>query len=65
MGNQRRFTAKIEDGMEAIGTEDLEDAQVALCAGMTLLLKQQNLIKIAYREEHVWCVLTHYVSDDL
>ena len=50
---------------EAIEEKELEAAKEEIESGITLIQKQQKLIRIADREENGWEVVKHYLSDDL
>ena len=70
-GNKLRYETndeileKIEESLEAIGSNRLQDAHESLTQGKNLMLKQQKLIRLADRESDGWEVVKHYMSDDL
>ena len=56
---------KTDDAMNAIENGHIERSQERLKEGKALILKQQKLIRIEYREEDGWEVVKCYLSDDL
>ena len=70
-GNKIRYEVneqiieKIEMGIEAMDSKEIEEAKAEFNAGKDILLQQQKLIRLADREELGWEVIKHYVDDDL
>ena len=70
-GNKLRYEAnkeileKVQEAVDAIDQNEIAEVRKFLTEGMSLISKQQKLIRIADREEDGWEVVKYYVDDDI